>query len=156
MKQISLVKVTFDQRNENSVMLTIMSVYTHLHDSKLPSLAKTAIFQKKMVDLLHEKLQKSLRKMYNTFVMKTMKFKEEIVSVENWIEAFNHVGSMIVRNDSKAAFWTQLNPNSSNSQIDRPKGTMIGKRIRNQEVVGKITITNRTLGIITHIKTRII
>ena len=51
--------------------------------------------------------------------MKMMEYKTEIVSVENWIEAFNHVGSMIVRNDSKAAFWTQPNSNSLNSQSDR-------------------------------------
>ena len=120
MKLISLVEVTFDQRNEESAMSTIMSVYTHLDEAKLPALAKAAIFQKKMIDLIYEKLQKSLRKMYNTFFMKMMEYKTEIVSVEYWIEAFNHVGSMIVKDDSKAALWTQSNPNSSNSQIDKP------------------------------------
>ena len=59
--------MTFDQKNEGSVKATIISVYTHLDQNLLPALAKTAHFQKKMVDLLYEKLQKSLRKMYNTF-----------------------------------------------------------------------------------------
>ena len=121
MKQISLAEVTFDQRNEESVMSTVMSVFKHLDEAKLPALAKTTIFQKKMVDLFYEKLQKSLRKMYNTFLMKMMEYKAEVVSVENLIEAFSHVGSMIFRDDSKAAFWTQSNPSSSNSQVDRPQ-----------------------------------
>ena len=68
-------------------MATIMSVYTHLDQAKLLELAKTAIFQKKIVDLLYENLQKSLRIKYNKFLMKMMEYKTEIVSAKNWIEA---------------------------------------------------------------------
>ena len=67
---------------------------------------------------------------------------------------------MIVKDDSKAVFWSQSNPNSSNSQVIDLKGTLIGERIRSKEVVGMITITNRPLGIInqeiTLIETRLI
>ena len=48
-----------------------------------------------------------------------MEFKSEIATIEDWISAFNHVGSSIVKDDTKAASWAQSNPNSSNSQGDR-------------------------------------
>ena len=120
-KQMNLVEVTFDQKNEDSVMATIMSVFTHLDDKLLPALAETAHFQKKMVDLLNDKLQKSLRKMYTTFNLKMMELKPVIATIEEWISAFNHGGSTIVRDDTKASSWAQPNSNSSNSQGDRPQ-----------------------------------
>ena len=39
-KQMSLVEVTFDPKNEESVMATIVSVYTHLDVLKLLSIFK--------------------------------------------------------------------------------------------------------------------
>ena len=51
--------------------------------------------------------------------MKIMKFKSEIATIEDWISAFNHVGSSIVKDDTQAASWAKSNPNSSNLQGDR-------------------------------------
>ena len=51
--------------------------------------------------------------------MKMMGYKKDMKFVEDWIEAFSHVGSTLVRDDSKASFQAQPNPNSSNSQSDR-------------------------------------
>ena len=113
-KQMNLVEVSFDQKNVKSVLATIVSVYTHLDEKVLPALAKTIHFQKKMVDLLNKKLQKSLRKMYNTFFMKMMEFNSEISNIGDWILTFNHVGSSIVKDDTKASSWAQSNPNFSN------------------------------------------
>ena len=76
-KQISLVTVTFDQTNEESVTSTIISVYTHLDDSKLPALAITPVFQKEMVELLDDKLRKTVRKSYETFTMKMIEYKKK-------------------------------------------------------------------------------
>ena len=72
-----------------------------------------------MVDVLNEKLQKSLRKMYNTFFMKMMEFNSEISNIDDWILTFNHVGSSIVKDDTKASSWAQSNPNSSNSHGEK-------------------------------------
>ena len=117
---MNLVEVTFDQKNIESVTETIVSVYTHLDDKILPALAKAPHFQKKMVDLLNEKLQRSLRKMYTTFNMKMMEFKSEIKNIDDWISAYNYVGSSIVSDDKKASSWVSSNLNSSNSQNDKP------------------------------------
>ena len=75
MKQIRLVTATLDPTSKESVMLTIIRVFTHLDDSKLPALAKTAGFQKKMVEVHNEKLKKALRKNYDPFIMKMMEYK---------------------------------------------------------------------------------
>ena len=64
-KQMNLVEVTFDQKTEESVITTTVSVLTHLDEKILLALAKTAHLQKQMVNLLNEKLKVSLRKMYN-------------------------------------------------------------------------------------------
>ena len=43
-KQMNLVEVTFDQKNVESVLATIVSVCTHLDEKSLTALAKTAHF----------------------------------------------------------------------------------------------------------------
>ena len=77
----------------------------------------------KQIEQLNEKLRKALgsRYKYNQFNMKIMEFKKDMKLVDDWIEAFNHVGSTLVRDESKAAFWAQPNSNSSNSQGDKPR-----------------------------------
>ena len=52
---------------------------------------------------------------YDQFNIKMMEFKKDLKLVDGWIEAFSHVGSTLVRDDSKAAFWAH-----PNSQSDRP------------------------------------
>ena len=73
-----------------------------------------------MVNLLNEKLKVSLRKMYNTVFMKMIEFDSDISTVESWISAFNHVGSSIVNDDTKASSSAGSHPSSSNSQGDKP------------------------------------
>ena len=46
--------------------------------------------------------------------------QKDILTVEDWTEAFSHVGSAVVRDDTKASLWAQPNPNSSNSPDDKP------------------------------------
>ena len=76
-----------------------MSVYTHLDEGKLPALAQNAVFQKKMVDLLDEKLRKALCRSYDPFIMKMLGHTKDILTVNDWIEAFSHVASTAVKDD---------------------------------------------------------
>ena len=123
LRQMSLVTVTFDPTSEESVMMTVMSSYTHLAPEHLPVLAQSQEFQMKQIEQLNEKLRKALvtKNKYDQFNIKMMEFKKDLKLVDDWIEAFSHVGSTLVRDDSKAAFWAQPNSNSSNSQGDRPR-----------------------------------
>ena len=90
---------------------------------QLPALAQSPEFQMKQIEKLNEKLEKALgaKNKYDQFNMKMMEFKKDIKLVDDWIEAFSHVGSKLVRDESKAVFWAQPNSNSSNSQGDKPR-----------------------------------
>ena len=116
---MNLVAATFDQTSQESVTATVRSIYTHLDDEKLPALDKTPVFQKKIVELLNEKLKKALRHMYDQFIMKMLEFRKDMFPVDDWTYAFNHVHNTAVKNDTKAALWAEPNPNSSNSRGDR-------------------------------------
>ena len=48
------ITVSFNQSSEESVTATVISIYTHLDEDKLPALAKTSGFQNKMVELLND------------------------------------------------------------------------------------------------------
>ena len=82
--------------------------------------------------------------------MKMMEFKSEIANIEDWISAFNPVGSSIVKDDTKASSWAQSNPNSSNLHGDRSQRDNDWHK---HKAPGMIIITNKPLGVITHIKT---
>ena len=113
------VTVSFNQSNEESVTATVISIYTHLDEDKLPALEKISGFQKKMVELLNDKFKKELPSNYNQFYIRMMTEKD-ILTVANWTEAFNHVDNAAVRDYTKASLWSQPNSNSSNSGGDRP------------------------------------
>ena len=58
LKQMKLVSVSFNQTSEELVTATVISIYTHLDDDKLPALAKNPEFQKEMIEFLNDKLKK--------------------------------------------------------------------------------------------------
>ena len=84
--------------------------------------------------------------------MKMMEFNSEIKNVDDWISAFNYVGSSIVKDDTKASSWAQSNPNSSNSKNDKPLRDNDWLSIKSQKLPSMIITTNKPLGVITHIK----
>ena len=77
----------------------------------------------KQIEQLTEKLRKTLgaQNKYDQFNMKMMESRKDMKLVDDWIEAFSHVGRTLVKDESKTAFWAQPNSNSSNSQGDRPR-----------------------------------
>ena len=93
LRQMSIVTATFDPTSEESVMLTVMSVYTHLAQDQLPALAQTHEFRMKQIEQLNEKLRKVLRakNKYDQFNMKMMEFKKDMKQVDDWIETFSHL-----------------------------------------------------------------
>ena len=101
-------------------MKTVMSVYTHLVADQLQMLAQPPEFKMKKIEQFNEKLRKVLvnKNKNDQFNMKMMEFKKDTKPVDDWIEAFSHVGSVLVRDDLKAPFWAQPNSSSSNSQSD--------------------------------------
>ena len=76
-----------------------MSVFSNFDDNKLPALSKTPIFERKMIDLLNDKLNKTLRLLHNPFIMRMMEYKIDISTVDNWIQAFLYVGLGVVEDD---------------------------------------------------------
>ena len=67
-----------------------------------------------MVELLNENLRKPLRQLWDPFIMKMIEYKKDVFSIDDWIEAFSHVGNTAVRDESKATLWAQPNTHSSN------------------------------------------
>ena len=69
-----------------------------------------------------------------------MEFTPVISTVEAWVSAYNHVGSQIVKDDTKASTWANTNPNSSNYQGDRPQRDNEWQKNKNQKTPGMIII----------------
>lgn len=83
------VSVIFNQTSEELVSKTVIRIYTHFDDKNVPALAKISVFQKKM---------------YDPFILKMLEHKNDMLSVMDWDDAFSHVGSIAVKDDTKAAF----------------------------------------------------
>ena len=70
-----------------------------------------------MIDLLNDKLNKTLRLLHNPFIMRMMEYKIDISTVDNWIQAFYYVGLGVVENELNSRV---LCSNSSNLRGDGP------------------------------------
>ena len=89
--------------------------------------------------------------------MNMMEFTPVISTVEEWVSAYNHVASQIVKDNKKASIWANTNPNFLNSQGDRSQKDNEWQKNKNQKITGMIIlIINRVLGITTHIQTKVI
>ena len=72
--------------------------------------------------------------------------------VDDWIEAYNYVGSILVKDETKTKFWA--NSNSSNSQGDRTRKDNEWQRSKNKRVIIMTLTTKIHRGIVAHGITR--
>ena len=75
-----------DQTSEESVILTVDSVFSNLEEEKLSSLAKCPIFQKKLINILNNKSRNVIcQHIYEIFNIKIIKHNSTIDTVDGWI-----------------------------------------------------------------------